>query len=174
FEAALPEPETHVRRVAAAVRLLADPDHPLRKVVLARAIRARSATPVRPVDILERLVATDPMGNGFLVDLSAAGGPYTGRHLVGSSPEVLVRRDGTEVLSHPLAGSARRVLDDERADRAVAAGLLDSSKDRHEHGYVVDQVRGVLRERCGDVRTPAPELTSTPEMWHIGTPITAT
>ncbi len=174
FEAALPDPETHVRRVADAVALLADPDHPLRKVVLARAIRARSATPVRPVDVLERLVATDPMGNGFLVDLSAAGGPYIGRHLVGSSPEVLVRRDGTEVLSHPLAGSARRVPDDERADRAVAADLLASSKDRHEHGYVVDQVCGVLRDRCGDVRTPATELTSTPEMWHLGTPITAT
>ncbi|MBF6329407.1 isochorismate synthase [Nocardia transvalensis] len=173
FEAAIPDPETHVRRVAEAVRLLADPTHPIRKVVLARAIRARSAVPVRAHDILEQLVATDPMGNGFLVDLSAAGAPFTGRHLVGSSPEVLIRRDGTEVLSHPLAGSARRVTGDERADRAVAADLLTSSKDRHEHGYVVEQVGAVLRDRCADVHTPAPELTSTPEMWHIGTPITA-
>ncbi|MFI5778996.1 isochorismate synthase MenF [Nocardia sp. NPDC051570] len=174
FTAAVPEPQTHLRRVAHAVRLLADPAHPLRKVVLARTIRARSAAPVRPCDILEQLVATDPMGNGFLVDLSAAGAPYTGRHLVGSSPEVLVRRDGSEVLSHPLAGSARRILGDEQADRAVAAALLASAKDRHEHGYVVDQVCGVLRDRCAEVHTPAAELTSTPEMWHIGTPITAT
>ncbi|WP_306359849.1 isochorismate synthase MenF [Nocardia sp. CC227C] len=174
FEAAVPEPDTHVRRVAAAVRLLADESHPIRKVVLARSIRARAAAATRAVEILDRLVSTDPMGNGFLVNLSAAGAPYTGRHLVGSSPEILIRRDGSEVLSHPLAGSARRILGDERADRVVAETLLGSSKDQHEHRYVVDQVSGVLRDRCAEVVAPAPELTSTPEMWHLGTPITAT
>ncbi|MET8778941.1 isochorismate synthase [Nocardia sp. NPDC004654] len=173
FEAAVPEPETHLRRVATAVRMLADSAHPIQKVVLARAIRARSAESVRPHAILDRLVSTDPMGNGFLVDLSAAGAAYAGKHLIGSSPEVLVRRDGPEVLSHPLAGSARRVLDDEAADREVARTLLGSAKDQHEHRYVVDQVSGVLRDRCVEVNAPAPELTSTPEMWHLGTPITA-
>ncbi|QLY33188.1 isochorismate synthase [Nocardia huaxiensis] len=174
FAAALPDPEVHVRRVAEAVRLLRDPAHPIRKVVLARSIRALAAQRVRPVEILDRLVSTDPMGNGFLVDLSAAGGRFAGRHLVGSSPEILVRRDGAEVLSYPLAGSARRNPEDERVDREVARTLLGSSKDQHEHRYVVDQVSAVLRDRCAEVHTPAPELTSTPEMWHLGTPITAT
>ena len=173
FDAAVPSPQTHVQRVADAVRLLADPSHPIRKVVLARAVRARSGSSVRPREVLDALVSTDPMGNGFLVDLSAAGAPYRGRHLLGSSPEVLVRRESTEVLSHPLAGSAGRVLGDDRADRAVALELLASAKDQHEHGYVVDHVGAVLRNRCDQVHTPAAELTATPEMWHIGTPITA-
>lgn len=173
--AAIPEPETHLRRVGAALRRLRDTRDPLRKVVLARAILARASAPVRAVDILDLLVSTDPLGNGFLVDLSAAGGDYAGRHLVGSSPEVLIARDGTAVLSHPLAGSARRILDDAAADRAVADTLLTSSKDQHEHRYVVDQVSDVLRDRCSSVDTPdLPELTSTPEMWHLGTPIAAT
>lgn len=175
FEEAVPSPETHVHRVGAAVRLLADREHPVRKVVLARAVRARSVRPVQPVDILRRLVETDPLGNGFLVDLSAAGEPYGGRHLIGSSPEVLVRRSGTEVLSHPLAGSARRVPGDAAADRIAARTLLGSAKDLTEHRYVVDQVGDVLRDRCETVDIPRnPELTSTPEMWHLGTPITAT
>lgn len=174
IDAALPPPETHMQRVAAAVRLLGDPTHPIRKVVLARAIRARANERMRPSELLDLLVSTDPIGNGFLVDLSAAGMPYQGRHLVGSSPEILIRRDGSEVLSHPLAGSARRAPDAD-ADRMAADNLLASSKDQHEHRYVTDQVSDVLRDRCASVHTPgSPELTSTPEMWHLGTPITAT
>ncbi|MFI9509706.1 isochorismate synthase MenF [Nocardia sp. NPDC052566] len=174
FESAVPSQDAHLRRVAAAVRLLENPSHPIRKVVLARAIRARAASPVAAGALLELLVSTDSVGNGFLVDLSAAGSSYRGRHLVGCSPEILVRRDGTRVLSHPLAGSARRIAEDE-ADRAAARELLGSAKDRDEHRYVVDQVDGVLRDRCATVRTPdAPELTGTAEMWHLGTPITAT
>ncbi len=175
FDAALPAPEVHRQRVAAAVRLLGDPAHPVRKVVLARVIRARTACPVRAGELLDRLVSTDPMGNGYLVDLSAAGAPYQGRHLVGSSPEVLIRREDTGVFSYPLAGSARRVPDDDRADRQAADALRVSAKDQHEHRYVVDHVSDVLRDRCAEVRTPAtPELTGTPEMWHLGTPLTAT
>ncbi|MFI6866082.1 isochorismate synthase MenF [Nocardia sp. NPDC050406] len=174
IDAALPSPDTHMQRVAAAVRLLGDESHPLRKVVLARGIRARASRPLKPVEFLDLLVSTDPVGNGFLVDLSAAGNDYRGRHFVGSSPEVLVRRDGGDVLSHPLAGSARRAPDAD-ADRAAADNLLASSKDQHEHRYVVDQVSGVLRDRCATVHAPGgPELTGTPEMWHLGTPITAT
>lgn len=174
IDTTLPSPQAHVRRVAAAVRLLGDREHPLRKVVLARGIRARADRPLRPGELLDLLVSTDSVGNGFLVDLSAAGEPYIGRHFVGSSPEVLIRRQGGDVLSHPLAGSARRATDPD-ADRAAAATLVGSSKDQHEHRYVVDQVSGVLRDRCAAVYTPqTPELTGTPEMWHLGTPITAT
>ncbi|MGV9435422.1 chorismate-binding protein, partial [Nocardia sp. NPDC003648] len=174
IDAAVPAPDEHQRRVAGAVELLADPGHPLRKVVLARAIRAVSPQPVRAADILDLMVASDPLSNGFLVDLSAAGGRYPGRYLVGSSPEILVRRTGTEILSHPLAGSARRVTDDPAADRAAADALLTSTKDHAEHRYVVDQVAAVLSDRCAEVDTSAPELTATPAMWHLGTPISAT
>ncbi|MFD5178708.1 isochorismate synthase MenF [Nocardia sp. NPDC058379] len=174
IDAAVPAPDEHQRRVAGAVELLADPGHPLRKVVLARAIRAVSPHPVRAKDILDLMVASDPLSNGFLVDLSAAGGRYPGRHLVGSSPEILVRRTGTEILSHPLAGSARRVTEDPAADRAAADALLTSTKDHAEHRYVVDQVAAVLSDRCAEVDTSAPELTATPAMWHLGTPISAT
>ncbi|MFE6864889.1 isochorismate synthase MenF [Nocardia sp. NPDC057668] len=174
IDAAFPSPEAHMRNVAAAIRLLADPAHPLSKVVLARAIRARADRAITPAELLDLLVSTDPVGNGFLVDLTAAGVAYRGRHLVGSSPEVLIERIGDTVLSHPLAGSARRAGDPD-ADRLAADTLLASSKDRHEHRYVVDQVGGVLRDRCTAVHTPeTPELTGTPEMWHLGTPITAT
>lgn len=174
IETALPAQDEHLQRVQNAVEILDNPNHPLRKVVLARALRLVAEQPLPARELLDLLVSTDPTRNGFLVDLSAAGREYLGRHLVGCSPEVLVRRDGADVLSQPLAGSSRRETDG-AADRAAAHTLLASSKDQHEHRYVVDHVASVLREYCDQVHIPAaPELTSTPDMWHLGSPITAT
>ncbi|WP_431971037.1 isochorismate synthase [Nocardia sp. bgisy134] len=172
FDDAVPTPDEHLRRVATAVGLLRDEIDSLRKVVLARAIRARAEQPVEAVEVLDQLVSTDPAGNGFLVDLSAAGGLYHGKHLVGASPEMLINRDGPAVVSHPLAGSASRGTDPD-ADRVAAEALLGSAKDLQEHRYVVDQVGDLLRKVCGNVDVSGPSLTATPNMWHLGTAITA-
>ena len=79
----------------------------------------------------------DPAAYGYLVDLSAAGGQYSGMALVGASPELLVARDGDRVTCQPFAGSAPRAADPER-DAAAGAALADSAKDRHEHQLVID------------------------------------
>ncbi|WP_446225033.1 isochorismate synthase [Nocardia sp. IBHARD005] len=172
FDDAIPTPDEHLRRVATAVRLLRDEANPVRKVVLARAIRARAEHPIEAVELLDQLVSTDPAGNGFLVDLSAAGGLYHGKHLVGASPEMLINREGSVVASHPLAGSASRRTDPD-ADRVAAEALLGSAKDLQEHQYVVDQVEDLLRKVCGNADVSGPSLTATPNMWHLGTAITA-
>ncbi|MBO0855058.1 MAG: isochorismate synthase [Nocardia sp.] len=169
---AVPEPDRHRERVRTAVEQMSAPGARLRKVVLARALRLRAAEPVVAADILDRLVSGDPGRNGFLVDLTDGG--RTGNLLVGSTPEVLVRREGRRVSSYPLAGSMRRTTDPYR-DREIGAALLNSSKNLAEHRYVVDHVRAALAAGTADVRAPlTPELTHTPALWHLGTPITAT
>ncbi|AEF38597.1 isochorismate synthase [Hoyosella subflava] len=164
-----PSPDTHLNRVHAAVRALSSTT--LQKVVLARAVELRASSPVDSSALLARLVHSDPNRNGFAINLSAAGGPWQGCHLIGASPEVLISRSGTTITCHPLAGSAPRDRDAE-LDRAHAANLRASSKDLAEHAFVVDQIRATLTPLCRELRTPRqPTLTSTRELWHLGTPI---
>ncbi len=69
--------------------------------------------------------------------------------LVGSSPEILVRvRDG-EVTIRPIAGTARRGVNDAE-DKALAAALLADPKERSEHLMLLD----LGRNDVGRVATP--------------------
>ncbi|MEV0246188.1 isochorismate synthase [Nocardia sp. NPDC050712] len=172
-EAAIPEAAEHLQRLKELIATLSEAGTVLDKVVLARALRLAGSAPVTAAQILDRLVAGDAFGNGFSVDLSPAGPDYTGKALVGATPEVLVRRSGEVVTCHPLAGSAPRHADPV-TDRETAATLLDSAKNLREHAFVIDQVRAALTPLCDEVVIPdTPELTSTPKLWHLGTPITA-
>lgn len=93
------------------------------------------------------------------------------RRLVGASPELLISRRGAAILSHPLAGSARR-SPDLTEDEAAAQALLTSDKDRREHGLVVEAIMDLLAPWCSDLRAPpGPALVSTRTMWHLGTRI---
>ncbi|MGW4019479.1 isochorismate synthase [Rhodococcus ruber] len=169
--ATLPAEDEHLDRVATALRQLRDPADDLAKVVLARALLLRADAPVDPMSLLARLAGNDPTGNGFAVDLTAAGGAWTGRHLVGASPEVLVRRRGDLVTCHPLAGSAPRHPDPE-VDGRTAQRLAASEKNRAEHAHVVEALRTSLDPLCTDLDIPrTPTLASTRQLWHLGTPI---
>ena len=58
-------------------------------------------------------------------------------HLIGSSPEILVRVEDGTVTVRPLAGTRRRGKD-EAEDRALAEALLADPKERAEHIMLVD------------------------------------
>ncbi|WP_084350961.1 isochorismate synthase [Millisia brevis] len=161
----------HLERVATVVRLLRQQTGPLMKVVLARRMTLRSEVALAPLDLLSALVERTPTGDGYYVDLSAAGGAFVGTSLVGSSPEVLIRRRGSRVTCHPLAGSAPRHADP-RTDRRNGGDLLESTKDLREHAFVVDAIRTALEPFCSSLTVPdAPSLTHTPQLWHLGTPM---
>lgn len=168
----MPSPRTHRERVARAVSTLESGE--MEKVVLARRELFRADRAFDSRAVAARLMSANPNGYGFLTDLSAAGTEFSGHYLVGSSPELLVRKVGNKVTSFPLAGStARRSRPD--ADDAAAKKLQDSAKDLREHRYVVDHIASVLGEYSTSVVAPdVPELLSTRELWHLGTPISAT
>ena len=170
----LPDPDVHRMRVEAALGRLTDPENPLQKVVLARALRLVSDTPLDPMAILNRLRAADPEACGYLVDLSPAGGGFTGRFLLGASPELFVARRGDQVICQPFAGSAPR-SDDPAVDAANGAALAGSSKNRHEHQLVVDTMRAGLEPLCSHLEVAGePQLSSTAALWHLSTPIRGT
>ncbi|HIW67043.1 MAG TPA: isochorismate synthase [Candidatus Dietzia merdigallinarum] len=165
----IPSPAEHRVRVSSAISGINAGS--VGKVVLARAVRLVADRPLDPHAVCASLIDSSPAADGFLVDLSPAGDAYAGRVLVGSSPELLVRRRGDQVECHPLAGSAPRDADP-ATDQASARALRDSGKDAFEHAFVVDSIAHALAPLCTDLEIPEhPSLTSTREMWHLGTRI---
>lgn len=165
--------EEHQTTVAAAIGTIQNSR--LEKVVLARAVDVEFAEEVDPLLIAARMIDLSAHRDGFAVDLGA-----TGRHddrgsmLVGSSPELLIRRHGTTVEALPLAGSAARQADRD-ADIRVGRALKESTKDLSEHKWVTDHYRRVLSSVCTELDVPErPELIQTNEMWHLGTKIRGT
>lgn len=166
-----PSPAEHLRRVEAAVSTIRRSS--LDKVVLARAVDIAFDPPVDPRLVAARLIELSAARDGFIADLTPAG--RRGHFLVGSSPEVLVKRQGNRVTSFPLAGSAARVTGDPQADLAAGTALSQSAKDLDEHAFVVDHIRARLAPLCTELAVPqAPMLTKTNEMWHLATPIEGT
>lgn len=169
----LPAPAEHGARICAALQQLRTPDHPLQKVVLARALRLVADGVLDPRILVQRLIADDPTVSTYLADLSPAGSRFTGTVIVGASPELLVTRSGVDIGCQPFAGSAPRSADPV-IDAAHSAALAESAKDLHEHHLVVEAMRSALEPLCSTVDIGSPQLSCTAAVWHLSTPIRAT
>src|SRR5699024_2788733 len=114
----------HRAAVAAAVGTICKPGSPVEKVVLARAVEAEFQPGLDPLRLAALLLDGSPNRDGFLADLSPAGGAFENQLFVGSSPEMLVRRHGQIVEAFPLAGSLPRhgATKDEAAARDFLYG----------------------------------------------------
>jgi len=169
--ATLPSPDEHRTRIRSALARLTEPESPLQKVVLARALRLAASGPMDERAILRRLVDDDAEASAYLADLSPAGGEYTGTALAGATPELLVARSGDQVSCQPFAGSAPRSADP-ATDAANGAALAESGKNRHEHQLVVDTMRAALEPLCAELDVAEqPQLSRTAALWHLSTPI---
>ena len=93
--AAIPPLADYRARISRARGQLAEPGNSLHKVVLARALQLAADAPMDARVILRRLVAADPPGYGYLVDLTSAGDDYAGAALIGASPERWSRAPAT-------------------------------------------------------------------------------
>ncbi|MDJ0389496.1 isochorismate synthase [Roseomonas sp. E05] len=165
-----PAPEAFARAVAQALEAMQAGD--LRKVVLSRSLLAEADRAIDLPALLHRL-AGDPKVTAFLVPLPEArvAGAAAPRFLAGATPELLIAKTGRAILSHPLAGSARRQAE-AAADRAAAAALERSEKDRREHALVAEFVLDTLAPYCRSLSAPEGiRLTTTATMWHLGTRI---
>lgn len=160
----VPSEEGHKANVRAAVAALRD--RGLRKAVLARALELEFAAPVPVEKIVRNLARGNPRHFTYAAELPG------GRTLVGATPELLLSRAGDSVYTTPHAGSMPRSADPV-ADRANGEALLASEKDQEEHAVVIDYVVEALRPFCRKLDVPpAPELVSTPAIWHLRTAIT--
>ena len=78
-----------------------------------------------------------------------------GVSVIGSSPEMLVRVEGSRVETHPIAGTRRRGRNEEE-DLRLAEELKRNEKERAEHVMLVDLGRNDVGRVCqyGSVRVP--------------------
>lgn len=86
--------------------------------------------------------------------------------LVGSSPEPLVRVEGGEVLTRPLAGTRPRGVD-AAEDGRLRAELLADEKERAEHVMLVDLGRNDLGRVCAPGTVKVDELMEVERYSHV-------
>jgi anthranilate synthase component I len=98
------------------------------QVVLAQRLSIPFTAP--PLDLYRALRTLNPSPYMYFVDLDDF-------HIVGSSPEILVRLEGGQVTVRPIAGTRPRGKT-EAEDAALAQELLADPKERAEHLMLVD------------------------------------
>jgi menaquinone-specific isochorismate synthase len=149
------------RAVAAAVDRIRTGG--LRKVVLARDLYASAAAPIDERVLLGRLAARYPECYTF----ACAG-------LAGATPELLIKRQGRDVSSLVLAGTAPRGQDTTE-DEALGAGLLASAKETEEHEYAAASVRDSLAPLCDQLTVAErPVLLKFANLQHLATTVHGT
>jgi anthranilate synthase component 1 len=144
-----PARDEHLRRVERAKEHIREGDV-FQVVIAQRATRPTSASAVELYRALRRI---NPSPYLFLLELDAVA-------LVGSSPETVVKCEGSRAALNPIAGTIAPGEHD-------AETLLSSEKDRAEHVMLVDLGRNDLSRVCvpGSVRV---ERFMTPERYsHV-------
>ena len=92
--------------------------------------RLERPTDAAPLDLYRALRGTNPSPYMYLLELDDF-------HIIGASPELLVRVEDGLVLNFPLAGTRRRGRNQEE-DEALAEELRTNEKERAEHIMLVD------------------------------------
>lgn len=87
-------------------------------------------------------------------------------HLVGTSPEVLVRLEGKRAETRPIAGTRRRGKTPQE-DRTLEAELLADPKERAEHIMLVDLGRNDLSRVCEYGSVQVTELMVVERYSHV-------
>jgi menaquinone-specific isochorismate synthase len=132
----------------------------LRKVVLARDLCATASADIDARLLLHRLAGRYPQCYTF----ACAG-------LVGATPELLIRRQDTDISSLVLAGTVPRGRD-AAEDATLGASLLSSAKDIEEHEYAVASVRAALARLCDELVVDGrPSLLRLANVQHLATGI---
>jgi menaquinone-specific isochorismate synthase len=132
----------------------------LAKVVLAREVMVDVDRRLDASTVVDRLRREQPACFTYAV------GPY-----VGSSPELLTRRRGLDVVSRPMAGTVAQG-GSPGDDRRLVAAMAASAKEQNEHRLVVDDVRTKLRALSDHVRpTEGPQVVRLSTVAHLATTV---
>ncbi len=136
----------------------------IEKVVLAREVIAETDEKISVTSTLQRLELEQP--NSFIFAFERGH-----KCFLGASPERLVQKQDSEVLSTCLAGSIKRGTFLEE-DEHLGAQLLSDDKNREEHAFVVEMIRDALEEVAGSVDVPdGPTLYKGRDIQHLYTPV---
>ncbi len=132
------------------------------QVVLSQRLSRR--TSAQPFDIYRALRRLNPSPYMFFFDFGEADGkPY---HVIGASPEMLVRLEGRTATVRPIAGTRRRGSHPAE-DVALEQELLADPKERAEHVMLVDLGRNDLGRACEYGTVHVPDLFVVERYSHV-------
>ncbi|KAL8707127.1 MAG: hypothetical protein Q9220_007790 [cf. Caloplaca sp. 1 TL-2023] len=124
--------------------------------------RLSHPTPLHPFTLYSHLRTLNPSPYLFYISCSTF-------HLVGASPELLVKSDSStqgRIITHPIAGTVPRgktpALDNELAEQ-----LRRSEKDRAEHVMLVDLARNDVNRVCDPYSTRVDRLMEVEKFSHV-------
>jgi menaquinone-specific isochorismate synthase len=90
---------------------------------------------------------------------------------LGTSPELLFRRQGRSLQGEAVAGTRGRSLEAAEEER-LEAQLRQSDKELHEHGIVVAALRQAFAQVCEEVSAPVePGILKLARVQHLLTPL---
>lgn len=119
---------------------------------------------VEPIEIYRALRTVNPSPYMYCFTLPAGDGEYF--HVVGSSPETLVKVSGGRAWSFPIAGSRPRGINPAE-DLALEAELLADEKEIAEHIMLVDLARNDLSKVCDPATVNVETLMEVKRFSHI-------
>jgi anthranilate synthase component 1 len=102
--------------------------------------RFTRTTDAHPFEVYRALRTVNPSPYMYYLELGEL-------HVVGASPEMLIRVEDGVIETHPIAGTRRRGRDAADEER-MAAELQSSEKERAEHIMLVDLARNDLGRVC--------------------------
>jgi menaquinone-specific isochorismate synthase len=159
-----PTPDEYAHNVALAVEILRSKE--IDKVVLARSVRGTVPEPIDAAAVAQRLHHREPLCAIYSIPTS------DGRRFVGATPELIARRTGATLQSHPLAGTIALPPNVEPED--YLTWLLGSTKNLHEHNVPVNEIVTALEGVYDDVQADAgPSIVALRTLAHLGTWIEA-
>ncbi|MFD3448329.1 aminodeoxychorismate synthase, component I [Microbacteriaceae bacterium 4G12] len=105
-------------------------------------LSVRQAEPLRshPIEIYTKLREINPSPYMSYLELADF-------QIVSGSPELLIKKQGNEVSTRPIAGTRSRGRD-EAEDERLATELIENEKERAEHVMLVDLERNDLGRVC--------------------------
>lgn len=135
------------------------------KVVLSRRLELSSEKGFSASQMLINLIVSKVNGTIFLYKRGDV-------FFIGATPEHLITKNGKNVSTTCIAGTAPCGAD-ETEKRRFAEALLNDGKNLREHNYVMKYLIGIFSETCTSVSiTENPSILSLDHVQHLYTPVT--
>jgi len=136
----------------------------VKKVVISREVKIVCETSVSIESVLINLLTKNPSCFVFAYF-------NQGKTFLGATPEVLVRKEQEQIISHALAGTIARSAPDQ--DESQKTQLLNDPKNRHEHQVVLDYIADVMKTFSDEVAIGETTTLTLKNLHHLKTCIQA-
>lgn len=163
YEVSLDDKDSWVSNVEKILKHIKAED--VEKVVLSRRLQLSSEKGFSASQMLINLIVSKVNGTIFLYKRGDV-------FFIGATPERLITKNGEDVSTTCIAGTAPCGTD-ETEKRRFAKALLNDGKNLREHNYVVKYLTDIFSETCTSVSIAEhPSILSLDHVQHLYTPVT--